>query len=109
MAIWFLGGALLVNADRFFEPVISYYRQFRAEPAHAANTFIEVGLDNRDAKFGAGLVRFNNFLELIQGLTSVSARGYAVVVNHGASDANDHPLGLLLDFAATQSPWRVDE
>jgi hypothetical protein len=52
--------------------------------------------------------RFSTFPELIQRLTTFAAQETVLVVNHGRSDQQDNPLGLLLPLTPGSS-WNPEE
>ena len=92
---------LLANRDRRFDIVPDHYRIFNLEPGPASAMDLVVDVPSQDGRFGT-------FLELIQLLDRYAAQQTVLVVNHGASDANDYPIGLSLPLISG-SPWNPDQ
>jgi len=91
---------VLVNASRTFDLVVNHYRAFNLETGPTASMDMMVYVPPQG--------RFSTFLELVNQLTSFAGSGTVLIVNHGSSDANDNPIGLILPLAAG-STWNPDE
>jgi hypothetical protein len=87
----------LVNRDRQFDIVPDHYRAFSLEPGPNSSMDLNVYLPPQNARFGT-------FLELIQQLNTFANQETVLVVNHGMSDQNDDPLGLILPLTSG-SAW----
>ena len=83
----------LVNRDRQFDIVPHHYRAFSLDPGPNSSMDLNVYLPPRNARFGT-------FLELIQQLNTFANQETVLVVNHGMSDQNDDPLGLILPLTS---------
>jgi uncharacterized protein YigE (DUF2233 family) len=83
----------LVNRDRQFDIVPDHYRAFSLEPGPNSSMDLNVYLPPQNARFGT-------FLELIQQLNTFANQETVLVVNHGMSDQNDDPLGLILPLTS---------
>ncbi len=91
---------VLINRERHFDAIADHYRAFDLEPGPRSgmDLVVDVPADNR----------FSTFLELIQKLDAYAASETVLVVNHGMSDAQDNPLGLILPLT-TGSAWNPEE
>jgi hypothetical protein len=92
----------LVNSDSNFDLIVPHYQHFDLEtgPASGMNLMVYSPADHS---------RFSTFLELIQNLDRLARAGTVLVVNHGMSDENDRPLGLLLPLTAQTPAWNPEE
>jgi hypothetical protein len=93
---------LLVNADQQFNLVVDHYRAFNVETGPASGTDLMVYPPRNHSRFGT-------FLELIQSLDRFSDAGTVLVVNHGMSDEQDNPLGLILPLTSHAPTWNPEE
>ena len=91
----------LVNRDRQFDIVPDHYRAFSLEPGPNSSMDLNVYVPSENARFGT-------FLELIQQLNMFANQETVLVVNHGMSDQNDDPLGLILPLTSG-SAWNPEE
>lgn len=93
---------VLINRERHFDLVANHYRNFDVEPGPATGMDLVVDVPANG--------RFSTFLELIQLLTRQAQQETVLVVNHGMSDANDNPLGLILPLTASSgAAWNPEE
>ena len=93
---------LLVNRDPSFDAIVRHYHDFDLETGEASGMDLMVFSPPDHSRFGT-------FLELIQNLERRTYAATVVVVNHGMSDANDRPLGLLLPLTAQAPAWHPEE
>jgi hypothetical protein len=91
----------LVNRDRQFDIVPDHYRAFSLEPGPNSSMDLNVYVPPQNARFGT-------FLELIQQLNTFANQETVLVVNHGMSDQNGDPLGLILPLTSG-SAWNPEE
>lgn len=93
---------LLVNHDRNFDMVVHHYQNFNLEtgPANGMDLMVYSPVDHS---------RFATFLELIQSLDRFASAGTVLVVNHGMSDKDDRPLGLILPLTPHAHAWNPEE
>lgn len=94
---------VLINRERHFDLVANHYRNFDLEPGPASGMDLVIDVPSSDG-------RFSTFLELIQLLTKNALQETVLVVNHGMSDAQDNPLGLILPLTSSSgSAWNPEQ
>ena len=94
---------VLVNGERHFDLVPNHYRNFDLEPGPSTGMDLVVDVPTTDG-------RFSTFLELIQRLTQNAQQETVLVVNHGMSDANNSPLGLMLPLTSSSgASWNPEQ
>ena len=91
---------VLVNSDTAFDIVSNHYRAFDLEPGPDSSLDLKVWVPQNN--------RFGTFLALIQLLTTFADQETVLVVNHGMSDKDDNPLGLILPLTSG-SRWNPEE
>jgi hypothetical protein len=94
---------VLINSERHFDLVANHYRNFDLEPGPAGGMDLVVDVPGSDG-------RFSTFLEFIRLLTKWADQETVLAVNHGMSDPNDNPLGLILPLTSSSgSAWNPEE
>jgi hypothetical protein len=93
---------LLVNGEQHFNLAVEHYRAFNVETGPASGKDLMVYSPTDHSRFGT-------FLGLIQSLDRFADAGTVLVVNHGMSDENDNPLGLILPLTSHAPTWNPEE
>jgi len=93
----------LINGERTFDLVANHYRNFDLEPGPSTGMDLVIDVPSTDG-------RYSTFLELIQLLTKNAQQKTVLVVNHGMSDANNNPLGLILPLTSSSgASWNPEQ